>query len=415
VQQSVHVICGATEYQKSTDRLNVSLGDRVFYNLNIHNANSDPVNNAPVDDYLPPTFTFIAMEGTSTIQTAPTQAIQPDGRVKLSWTIPSIASTANVNIKYFARAGAVVGLYQNWMKVPDSAFGKCVGQCGIDATIGTYAYYGVSVQPLITSEPSLTPSTCALPGETRAYKLAMVNTNSHDYSSTGVTVTLPLGLWYGGVLQGTPTPTSLTTDKFGVTTVAWSGLTIPAKPSGVFASEVDLEMNLVIGQVWGALDTAAQATSPDGLIPHKDGANDVTVSVCPTDTSRGAISKEVYKSSIKVGDEVVYQISLVNPTGTDISTTVTDQLLANISFVAMVPGKGSPPSPTNPLTWNVTVPHAVNGKPGRVILQFRAHVDSAEVGIAYPNTAASSVPMDTTYATVKVVMPRPIYLPIVAR
>jgi uncharacterized repeat protein (TIGR01451 family) len=410
----VHVTCGQTEYQKSSDRILVSLGDRVFYTLNIHNANGDPVTNVPVDDTLPSTFTFIAMEATSDLQTAPTQTTQPDGRIKLHWTIPSIAATGTVNIKYFARAGAVVGVYENWVTVPDSANGKCVGQCRTD-TNGTYAYYSVSSQPLITTEPSLSPSTCALPGETRAYKLAIVNTNNHNYSSTGVTVTLPLGLWYGGVLQGTPTPASVTTDKFGVTTVAWSGLTIPAKPAGVFASEVDLEMNLVIGQVWGALDTVAQATSPDGLIPHKDGANDVTVSVCPTDTSRGAISKEVYKSSIRVGDEVVYQISLVNPTGTDISTTVTDQLPANISFVAMVPGKGSPPSPTNPLTWNVTVPHAVNGKPGRVILQFRAHVDSAEVGIAYPNTAASSVPMDTTYATVKVAVPRPIYLPIVAR
>ena len=84
-----------------------------------------------------------------------------------------------------------------------------------------------------------------------------------------MTVTLPLGLWYGGVLQGTPTPTSVTTDKFGVTTVAWKRPDDPGEAGGGVRSEVDLEMNLLIGQVWGALDTAAQTTSSDGLIPSR--------------------------------------------------------------------------------------------------------------------------------------------------
>jgi uncharacterized repeat protein (TIGR01451 family) len=224
-----------------------------------------------------------------------------------------------------------------------------------------------------------------------------------------VTVTLPLGLKFVSALEGTPNP-SVTTDSLGVTTVAWKSLTIL---TGSPFYEKDLQINLQIGQVWGDLATSVETTSPDGLIPLKDGATNVTVTVCPPGP---AIAKDVTRSSVQVGDEIVYQISLANPTASPINTTVIDQLPTGLSYLGMVPGKGANPSGTNPLTWNVTVPAAANGRPGSVILQFRVHVDSGNMGTVYTNTATSSpATLDTTYASVVVVIPGYVYLPLVVR
>jgi hypothetical protein len=41
-------------------------------------------------------------------------------------------------------------------------------------------------------------------------------------------------------------------------------------------------------------------------------------------------------------------------------------------------------------------------------------VNSGEIGQSYPNTAQSSVPVDTTYATVGVTMPRNFNLSMIA-
>jgi uncharacterized repeat protein (TIGR01451 family) len=418
---SVQVICGKINFSKTvysalTQGGIVSLGDRVGYLVSSTNADSVTYNNVQVDDYLPAGFTYDSMDATSTLSTPPTQQTvtvvnpqtqQNETRIKLHWTIPSIASGSTVNIKYIARSGAVVGLVGNWAQVLN--VGLCQSDCIAVNGGNIVSRYNVTVAPLITSEPSLSPSTCALPGEVRTYKLAIVNTNNHIYTSTGVTVTLPLGLKYVSTVGDTPAPT-VTTDNFGVTTVAWNKLTIQ---TGSPFYEKDLLINLQISQVWGDLGTVVQTTSPDGLIPLKDGATNVAVTVCPPGP---AIAKDVTRSSVRVGDEIVYQISLANPTASPITTNVIDQLPAGLSYVAMVPGKGANPSGTSPLTWNVTVPAAVNQKPGSVILQFRVHVDSGTVGSVYTNTATSSpAQFDTNYATVNVAIPGYTSMPLVVR
>jgi uncharacterized repeat protein (TIGR01451 family) len=419
---SVLVICGKINYSKSIySQLaaggTISLGDQVGYQISSFNADSITYNNVQVDDYLPPGFAFESMDTTSAISAAPTQQTvtvvnpqtqQNETRTKLHWTIPSIASGSTINIKYVARAGAVVGLAANWAQVLD--VGLCASDCIVANGGNVLSRSSVLVAPLITSEPSLSPNTCAQPNQIRTYKVSIVNTNYHAYSNTGVTVTLPLGLRFGGTTGNTPQPSTVATDALGVTTVAWSGLSIAA---GAPFSQKDLQMNLVIGQVWGDLHTSVQTTSPDGLIPLKDGATDVTVTVCPPNQTQGALAKEVSQSAIKVGDEIIYQISLANPTASPINTTITDQLPANMTYLGMVEGSG--PSNTSPLTWGVTVPAAANSKPGSLVLKFRVRVDSGEIGGVYPNTAVSSTPVDTTYATVRVTMPLKVYLPVIAR
>jgi uncharacterized repeat protein (TIGR01451 family) len=418
----VQVICGKINYSKNIYNPlaagnTTSLGDRVGYQLTTSNADDITYNNIHVDDYLPPGFTFHSMDTSSSISDAPTQETvtvvnpqtqQNETRIKLHWTIPSLSSGGTNNIKYLARAGVVVGQADNWVRVPD--VGLCTSDCIVDGGGNIYSRYSVTVAPLITAEPSLTPNTCAQPGQQRTYKASIVNTNNHAYASTGVTITLPLGLRFGGTLGDTPAPSSISTDATGMTKVSWSGLNIAA---GAPFSQRDLQMNLVIGQVWGELHTAVQTTSPDGLIPLKDGATDVTVTVCPPTQTQGALAKEVSDTAVQVGDEIIYQISLANPTASPISTTITDQLPANMTYLEMV--EGADPSSTSPLTWAVTVPAAAGGKPGSVVITFKVRVNSGEIGQSYPNSAQSSVPVDTTYATVGVSMPRVVYLSLIAR
>ncbi|MFL5806064.1 MAG: hypothetical protein ACJ8CR_30555 [Roseiflexaceae bacterium] len=419
---SVLVICGKINYTKGVYTAlapggTVSLGDRVGYQISSFNADSMAYNNVQVDDYLPPGFKFDSMDTSSAISAAPTQQTvtvvnpqtqQNETRTKLHWTIPLIASGSTVNIKYIARAGAVVGLAANWAQVLD--VGLCTSDCIVANGGNVLSRFNVLVQPLITSEPSVSPNTCAQPNQIRTYKVSIVNTNNHAYASTGVTVTLPLGLRFGGVVGDTPQPSVVTTDAVGVTMVSWSGLSIAA---GAPFSQKDLQMNLLIGQVWGELHTSVQTTSPDGLIPLKDGATDVTVTVCPLSQTQGSLAKDVSRTTIKADDDLVYQISLANPTASSISTTITDQLPANMTYLDMVEGSG--PSSTSPLTWNVTVPAAAGGKPGILVLKFRVHVNSVDLDAVYPNTVVSSTPMNTTYATVIVAGRRNTYLPIIAR
>jgi uncharacterized repeat protein (TIGR01451 family) len=411
VTAKVHTTCGQIEYSKTSDRTTVSLQDRIVYTLAIRNAGASTATNVEVDDLLPQGFTFVGMEATSAILTVPTKQNTNDGRTKLIWTIPSIATNAAVNIKFIARSGDVVGDYDNLVTVPVG--GKCVGACKSGTDGISYGYRIVTVQPLITMEPKITPTACALPGDKRTYHLSILNTNNHDYASTEVLLTLPFGLRYNKALNSTPAPTVSIANN-GVSTVKWSGLRIPAKPANAFAAQVVLEVELQAGQVWGNLDTVVATSSPDGLIPRKDGVTDPTVQVCPTSP---AIIVDVNRPYVSTGNDVLYQIMLANPTDSPFTATIEDQLPNNFSFLANVQGQASVSG--NTLTWaNVTVPAATNGVAGIVILQFTAHVNTAEKGATYTNTAtvaSSSVPLDTTYSSVAVRTASSTFLPFLRR
>lgn len=411
VTAKVRVNCGQIEYSKTSDRPIASLQDRIVYTLPIRNAGGTLVSNVEVDDLLPQGFTFVGMEGTSNILTPPTKQTTTDGRTKLIWTLPSIAANTTVNIKFIARSGDVVGDYDNFVTVPVG--GKCVGSCKSGSDGILYGYRTVTVQPLITMEPKITPNTCALPGDKRTYQLTILNTNNHDYGSTEVLLTLPFGLRFNKVLNSTPTPL-VTIANNGVSTIKWSDLRIPAKPANAFGSQVVLEIELQAGQVWGNLDTVVATTSPDGLIPRKDGVVDPTVQVCPTSP---AITKDVNRLTVSTGNDLVYRIMLANPTDTAYTATVEDQLPNNFSFVANVQGQANVSG--NTLTWaNVAVPAATNGVAGVVILEFSAHVNSTEKGKTYTNTATAtspSVSVDPTYNSVTVRVTINSFLPMMRR
>jgi uncharacterized repeat protein (TIGR01451 family) len=420
MEAKVRVTCGKIEYSKTADRNNTnnpaSLRDRIMYTLQIKNADGSPANSVGVEDILPTGFTYDGMDSGSGFKSEPSKATGADGRIKLTWTIPNIPANTATNIKFFARSGDIVGDYQNWVIVPTS--GKCLGACVTDQDGKLYSTSTVKVQPLITMEPKILETGCAQPTDKRTYQLTILNTNNHDYSTTVVSVTLPLGLRFAGTSGSTPPP-GVIAGANGSSIVRWDNLKIPAKPSGQVASQIVLAVQLQVGQAWGNLDTLVQTSSPDGLIPRKDGVLDPTVPVCP---SQPAIAKDVDKTFARVGDELVYQISLANTNPTPLTATVTDQLPAGVTFVAPIVGPPPlGPAPTvsgSTLTWtDNSIPPASGGEPGTVLLQFRVRVQSLSEGGSIVNTAEVSPGgvFDTRFNSVTVVSPRLVFLPIVRR
>jgi len=423
VMAKVHTPC--VEYSKSSDRTLVSLRDRLVYTLQLKNASAAAASNVTAEDLLPAGFAYVGMEASSDVKTAPAVEGTADGRQKLTWSIPSLASLATAKIKFIAHSGDVVGDVRNLLTVPG---GTCTGSTSATAKQGCTtepdgllkAFQTVTVQPLITMEPKIlaaNPDECVVPGTKRVYTLTILNTNTHDYLGTDVRVSLPFGLRFLGTLDGTSTPVVTTVD--GNSVLTWSNMRIPAKPGGSFAAQVVLKVELEVGQVFGNLATQVQTTSPDGLIPYKEGVLDPSVLVCSIGT-KPAIAIDASPRILRAGDEVSYQISLANPTSNPVNVTIVDQLPAEMTFIKMVAG-ASPSANGNSLTWNLGLPAAANNKPGVVTLHFKVRLSSEAVSGAYTNTArvtASSLAFDPAESSVAVVVADEItrvFLPLVRR
>ena len=377
VKAKVKVICGTNvlEYSQMANRSPISLGDLDTFTLFVTNTNTaSAVTSVTVTDILPEAFTFVGMDTTSIIKTAPVSELTPDGRTRLTWTIPSIAKSGKITIKFQARSGNLVAQAKNHMTI--DAFNlldaTCKGTCesGEDnGELRLFAVAGVAVQPLITMEPYVADSNCAQPSDTRLYRLTILNTNVHSYTQTGITITLPPGLHYSRAVDGTPSP-AVSRNSEGDTTVFWAGLLIGEKPSNAFGSQVAFTVELKVGQVLGALDTVVQTTSPDGLIPRKDGVADPTILVCTGNTP--ALAIDVNKSEVSDGEEVVYIISIANPTSDIITATIQNVLPQGLTLVSAV-GEYTPNVVGGQLTWdNVVIPAAVGTTASVVQLRFRA-------------------------------------------
>jgi uncharacterized repeat protein (TIGR01451 family) len=308
----------------------------------------------------------------------------------------------------------------NWMTITGLQAPRvavCQGRCEKrteDNTELAYSMVGISITPLITTEPRILNNTaCTEPGDRRTYQLSVVNTNSVRYTDTRIDVSLPFGLRYVRPLSNTPAP-SVIANNDGTTTLQWSNLFIDSKPNNAIAFVLALEVELQAGQVYGSLPTQVQTTSPDGDIPRKDGISDPVVQMCSPMTP--AVAKEVNKQFVRNGEEIVYEISLANPGNTPLNVTVRDQLPGDFRFLSMVAG-AEPVRASNDqlLTWNnVSVPAAANNRPG--IVSFRFRVQAIGSRGVFTNTA--QVPgsqFDTRFSSVDVFFSQGIYLPLVMR
>ncbi len=427
VKASVKLTCGTNkiEYSQTADRATISLKDQVVYSLNIKNNNTvEPITNITVVDVLPQGFSYVGIAAGSNLTSIPQQQTRTDGRIQLTWQIPSLAASKSSKIAFTALAGDIAGPFDNWLRAtaPNLLEAKCTGRCtSVDdnGEVFNYAYAQVLVQPLITMEPTINDQACASPGDKRIYRLSIINTNIHAYQATKVSVNLPLGLTYLRSLNGTTTPT-ITRATNGDAIIVWQNLTIPAKPKDKSSALLVLEIELEVGQTWRNMPTKVEVTSPNGLIPLKDGVFNPIVRMCPTSPS---VSKVVDRSTVFLNDTYVYEIAVVNPdTKAELTISLSDDLASNISFVESILGQ-KPTVQGKTLTWqNLKVPPAVDeDNLGEVLLRFKVRVISGSIGDTIVNTAniTSSVPTgvntDRTTAKVKLVKRILVYLPGIAR
>jgi uncharacterized repeat protein (TIGR01451 family) len=400
VAVSVELTCRQIIFGQGVERTPVSLGDKFTYSVGIINLDTVSASNTTyITDVLPFGFTYVGNDPTSAIIFTPTQSIDSTtGRVQLNWSVPPIPPRASVNMRFIARSGKSVGTYENWMNAAAAGgINRCEGQCDTRTYKGAAAIYSigqVNVQPLITIEPTISPVACVVPGNTVNYKLTVLNTNMHSYPYTTLVLTLPLGLQYVSPVGTSPAPQTSTTPD-GATILAW-GVHVPKKPNDAFGAQVVVEVTLKVGNVWGKLNTELDAYSDSGIIPRKDGSGDTTVKLCPGQPS---LAKTMAQKVPKIGDQLIYQLSVANPlTDRAVTATVEDILPSNISFVGMLSG----PAPTqsgNKLTWNLNIPASTSQNSSVIILKFATRVNSGVVFQKYTNTATitqSSYPFGTT-------------------
>jgi uncharacterized repeat protein (TIGR01451 family) len=380
------------EYSLRADRSDVSLKDRVFYTLSIENRNTQlAVTGVQVENMLPEGFVFVEMDEESSIQNRPTMEKTENNETRLFWNLDEIPPGEQVTIVYKALSSDVVGQYNSTMDVRGPAEWKMELDGKNEVT--------TMVKPLMTIAPSITGAsteTCVENQSEFTYRLVLLNTNSHDYLSTTVVISLPLGLYYLDPVEGSIPPDTIHTTADGETALIWEDIQVPKKPDNQAFTQVILEVNMMVGQTWGTLQMIAEATSPDGLIPRKDDAVDAILSVCSPPGP--ALGKDANFKTIWPGQKMVtYKISLMNTTSTSITgVTVEDILPEGMEFERMVEG----PDPVtgevaNSLLWEgLSVPGGTTNQEGTSLLIYQARVVRWIEGQSYSNQARIVLPED---------------------
>ncbi len=422
VGATVSLVCdnAFVRYRLDPERPVVGLRDQFFYRISLQNLD-DTLSSGTmaVTMILPLDFEYVGIAPGSPIQTAPTQAVEPGGAVRLNWLLDSVAPDTTAQVLVLVRSSqTVVSNIQALMYATGvAATTDCIGTCLMQEYNGqtiNMAAPKINVAALITSEPVLDNTACAVPGDRRTYRVTLYNTNVHNYPQTDVTVRLPIGLKYIGT-TGRRVPMALP-QADGSTLLRWYNLDVPAETGGN-AGQIFMEAQIEVGNTWANLQTAVDATTPYGIIPRKEGVEEPTIRLCPTSPS---LSKAVASPIGEVGDDMIYQIVIANPNFETITASVRDVLPANMSFVSMVQGD-QPTISGGTLTWNVTVPARVDpptGSPiyGSVVLIFKARIDSADTAFTtYTNTAEitqSSVAIDIQHAAATYTIPIKSYIPL---
>ncbi|NJN65708.1 MAG: DUF11 domain-containing protein [Chloroflexaceae bacterium] len=391
------------KYVKKVDRAEASLGDILVYTIEVRNENKDlPVIGVTVRDMLPEGFSYVEMDPSSDVTSRPRIEPTTDNRLELTWNDITIESLETFTIRYLARTGNVVGQYQSQVSVlpPDEVWSATPSGDIAPMTI---------VKPLMTIAPSFdTGRTCEDQRTTIDGNIVLLNTNTHEYTNTTVIARLPIGLSFVQVLGTTPAPDSIEV-KAGQTVLTWYGLGVPAS-DGPF-TQVVMEVRLQLGDVWEPLNLSIEATSPDGIIPPWEKREGISLEpdIVPCAPERPTMGKVVDQTSVAVGDEFRYQVTLANPTDEAITASVEDVLPSSVQFIGMVRG----PVPeivtdTNTLVWNdLVVPARVGEAAQTVVLEYRVRLMSGTIQDAYTNRAtviatSSSTPFETTTSEVPV-------------
>jgi hypothetical protein len=155
------------------------------------------------------------------------------------------------------------------------------------------------------------------------------------------------------------------------------------------------------------------------LILRKDDAIDPIIKRCNID--RNFLFKEVGSETVRKGESLIYQLTLVNTDAITKTLTVRDVVPAQFAFKAMLLG-AQPTRNGNTLTWSdVAVPPRTGAGPGETVLRFSVDTISdarnkeklVNTGEIVPANAA----IDTSFASAEVEFRTPpvLYLPLLGR
>ncbi|NJK79919.1 MAG: DUF11 domain-containing protein [Chloroflexaceae bacterium] len=450
VEVEVQCINRVVEFdQRVLDTTEVGLEDLFTYEIRLRNRNGvEAMNNARVEFIMPRGFLYDSPSANgSDMADRPTiDTTRPDGRHVLTWSVPSIEASQQYLIRFVARAGQLVGTQQALLRVTDPA-NQWLLQCRSGSLCVpegdlVYAASTVQVKALHTAEPRLIlpGGDCLATGQNLTYQLSLVNSNQNtEYTNTTIGVTLSLGLRYTGLITDASQNAILLEPEEslgpnGETVLTWQGLVIPeATRNG--STQRDVFIGLEIGNVLEDLTTRVSVISPDGLIPLKEDVVDPGVELCDpgNQTNVLAVALEPNPAIAEPGDELVYQIELLNFNTFQLNVNARAVLPTPFSYVAMLDTSGvtAPPDQSGQqLTWNnITVPPRTGSgddtRAGRVVILYRVLIDTAtEIDQNYSSSVsitqnqAPQVELEDDRRTVNVFVTQnleSVYLPLVIR
>ena len=418
---------------KEVDLDKIVVGSTMFYQITLVNPNDTPITGVSLRDVLPEHVEYVKMVGQS--MPTPTVETTDEKKTRLTWeglTVPAPQGNESIGVKlltYQTRltSGEIGEEFENRATVtaPGGTFKPDTSSVVVTVIDPDIIIVDPGTAHLYTSILNVSDAVCEEQGKELTYRVSLLNSNAEkSYANTALSVKLPAGLEYQGVLY-TNLPKSLQepTQKSngdGTITLRWDGVTIP-QAKGETTAQVVLLLKLKIGHVWGTLKPTASAVSTDGVIQtvENDEADTSQVTVCDGENTL-AMAKVVDTPTVSKDGLMVYQVSLSNTTGKDVSgVRVVDVLPETVAFVKMIGGAPQPElqdhpetgTPKKRLVWkNVTVPAGEDEESaGRVILRYQARLTSGKVGETYTNSA--SVTADTPFtpdsdtATVTMVEP----------
>ncbi len=398
IRQSVECLLRQVEYSQSVFEPETALGDLVGYELRIRNRNkAEAIQNITVEHLLPPRFSFESYADQSDAEEPPTEEPPTaDQRTKLVWQIDTLEPDQIYRIRFYARAGDIVGPQESWMRafpVTGDIYPICSGSCAKRTTNGqeiNFAISSVEVKALITLEPTFVQRECLKQGTPVNYSLDLISTNKNtEYTDVVVEIRLPLELQYVGVGDGTDEPDSITGGGTGQTTiVTWRDITIEKPAAGQSVRKSFSILSRVREIPEDLIDIEISATSSEGLIPVKENAfDDDALGICNIlpDPENGTVGlrKELPFAAtgnrIVRGQVTVYRVRLINTNPFTVSVNVVDNLPAHFTFTGevtsnlglnLVPTEqisATNPSATTLLWSNLTVPRDSSDDPDKPI------------------------------------------------
>jgi uncharacterized repeat protein (TIGR01451 family) len=287
------------------------------------NGGPDQATGVSVTDLLPAGLTFqsaTASTGTSYNNTTGV------------WTIGSVNSGANATLSIVARVDSTAAIVNTAQVTASGVFDP--DSTPNDGAGDDFQTTTIDAPPAADLSLTLVPSSTT-PNFGSNVTLNLTLTNGGPDAAAGVNVTnvLPAGLVFQSATASTGT-------SFNSSTGVW---TIGAVNNGASATlAIVARVNSTAAQVVSAQVTAATTFDPDST--PNDGAGDdfATATIDAAAAADLRLSKTADVSNPRVGEQVVFTVTLTND-GPDAATNVavTDLLPSGLTFVSSNPSAGS--------------------------------------------------------------------------